>query len=872
MKTLFKLFVGLLWLALMLSYSLQAAVPGVPQSFSATAASASQINLSWKAPTATPALTGYELHRSEDNKSFAKIADIATGTATYQDKNLKGNTTYYYRLYALNRDGKSTAAEDNAKTQVTQTFTLSPPSNLAASSSSPTNIQVNWTNNHSYSKIELRYTTNPNNTGGELLTLNGNTTQYNLTGLDPNTKYYIVLQAFLVIEGGVEYSSIKVGTNATTQNPTPSTPSGLNITGKSDNTIGVSWNAVSGAEGYQLRISDISDFSKGVNTFDINSTTSSYKFTNLLSGNTYWIQIRAKNNFNKVDYWSNWSGSVSTSTDNPPPAAPTGVNATALSSTQIEVKWTDASNNESKFIINRSDQSSSGLWVQVGEVGANSQSFMNNGTQSSKTYYYQVCAVNSGGQNCALSNKVTTPSNPPLPPGKLVVSINGTSASLSWEDAAANETGYEIERKEGNGSFTRIYTSGSFSGTGTFNDTKLNNGTTYCYRVRAVNSDGVSTYSNEACGTTPEATPNAPSNLVASTPNARQVNLSWNNNSGNQTKIEIHRSENNDSFVEVGSIGGSSTTYTDQNLTPNKKYYYKVRALNNGGSSAFSNVAEATTLPEIPKAATGLTSTAVSSSQIDLKWTDNSDNETGFDLERSSDGSNFSGLTSLGAGVVTFQNTGLSASTKYYYRVRAKNSAGVSDWSNIADATTQSLPVTVFAAPTNLRLKSTITVNQIGLEWNDNAVDETGYELVRSQDGVNWNIVKSDIVPNTTEYLDKPVRSGQKYYYKVRAVRNTLFSSYSNVLETVAPLISNISVPMKSAVRAYPNPCVNYITIEGLGGLIVSVEIIGIAGNQVKEWISPNKFSFDVSDLPSGIYLMRIKDEFTATSIKIYKQ
>ncbi|WP_037328819.1 fibronectin type III domain-containing protein, partial [Runella zeae] len=781
MKTLFKLFVGLLWLALMLSYSLQAAVPGVPQSFSATAASASQINLSWKAPTATPALTGYELHRSEDNKSFAKIADIATGTATYQDKNLKGNTTYYYRLYALNKDGKSTAAEDNAKTQVTQTFTLSPPSNLAAASSSPTNIQVNWTNNHSYSKIELRYTTNPNNTGGELLTLNGNTTQYNLTGLEPNTKYYIVLQAFLVIEGGVEYSSIKVGTNATTQNPTPSTPSGLNITGKSDNTIGVSWNAVSGAEGYQLRISDISDFSKGVNTFDINSTTSSYKFTNLLSGNTYWIQIRAKNNFNKVDYWSNWSGSVSTSTDNPPPAAPTGVNATALSSTQIEVKWTDASNNESKFIINRSDQSSSGPWVQVGEVGANSQSFMNNGTQSSKTYYYQVCAVNSGGQNCALSNKVTTPSNPPLPPGKLVVSINGTSASLSWEDAAANETGYEIERKEGNGSFTRIYTSGSFSGTGTFNDTKLNNGTTYCYRVRAVNSDGVSTYSNEACGTTPEATPNAPSNLVASTPNARQVNLSWNNNSANQTKIEIHRSENNDSFVEVGSIDGSSTTYTDQNLTPNKKYYYKVRALNNGGSSAFSNVAEVTTLPEIPKAATGLTATAVSSSQIDLKWTDNSDNETGFDLERSSDGSNFSGLTSLGAGVVTFQNTGLSASTKYYYRVRAKNSAGVSDWSNIADATTQSPPVTVPKAATSLTATA-VSSSQIDLKWTDNSDNETGFDLERSSDGSNFSGLTS-LGAGVVTFQNTGLSASTKYYYRVRAKNSAGVSDWSNIAD-----------------------------------------------------------------------------------------
>ncbi|MDF7818569.1 fibronectin type III domain-containing protein, partial [Runella sp. MFBS21] len=636
MKTLFKLFWGLLWLASLFPFSLQAAVPGVPSGFSATTASTSQINLSWKAPTANPALTGYELLRSEDNKVFAKIADIAAGIISYQDKGLKFNTTYYYRLYALNKDGKSTAAEANAKTQG---FTLDPPSNLAATATSPVAIRVNWSNNYAYSKIELRYTTNSNNTGGQLLSLGGQVTQYDLTSLDPNTKYYISLQAFLQGEG-LDYSSNKVGTNATTQDPTPSSPSGLSITGKTENSIGVAWNAVSGVEGYQLRISDVADFSKGVNTFDVSAL--SYKFTGLLSGHPYWIQVRAKNNVNKVDYWSNWSGSVSTSTDNSPPAAPTGVSATALSSAQIEVKWTDASNNESKFTISRSDQSSNGPWTQVGEVGANSQSFTDNGVQSNKTYYYQVCAVNSGGQNCALSNKVTTPGSPPLPPGKLVVSINGTSASLSWEDAATNETGYEIERKEENGSFARIFTSGNFSGTGTFNDNNLANGKTYCYRVRAVNSEGVSTYSNEACGTTRETPPNTPSNLTATAANSRQINLSWNNNSSSQTKVEIHRSENNNSFVEVGSTGGSSTTYTDQNLSPDKKYFYKVRALNNGGSSDFSNVAEATTLPEIPKAATGLTATAVSSSQIDLKWTDNSDNETGFDLERSTDGSNFS--------------------------------------------------------------------------------------------------------------------------------------------------------------------------------------------------------------------------------------
>jgi hypothetical protein len=79
----------------------------------------------------------------------------------------------------------------------------------------------------------------------------------------------------------------------------------------------------------------------------------------------------------------------------------------------------------------------------------------------------------------------------------------------------------------------------------------------------------------------------------------------------------------------------------------------------------------------------------VSSSQIDLQWQDNSDNEDGFKIERSSDGTNFNQIATVGAGVTTYPNTGLAPSTTYWYRVRAFNAGGDSDYSNVASATTQ---------------------------------------------------------------------------------------------------------------------------------------------------------------------------------------
>jgi len=79
----------------------------------------------------------------------------------------------------------------------------------------------------------------------------------------------------------------------------------------------------------------------------------------------------------------------------------------------------------------------------------------------------------------------------------------------------------------------------------------------------------------------------------------------------------------------------------------------------------------------------------VSSSQINLSWTDNSNNETGFKVERSKNNSHsFSQIATVGANVATYSDTGLSRASTYYYRVRAYNAGGNSAYSNIASATT----------------------------------------------------------------------------------------------------------------------------------------------------------------------------------------
>ncbi len=90
-----------------------------------------------------------------------------------------------------------------------------------------------------------------------------------------------------------------------------------------------------------------------------------------------------------------------------------------------------------------------------------------------------------------------------------------------------------------------------------------------------------------------------------------------------------------------------------------------------------------------PSAPSGLTATAMSCYQINLAWMDNSDNETDFAVERSPDNSVWTHIATTSANVVTYSNLGLSESATYYYRVRAYNVAGYSDYSGSVNATTQ---------------------------------------------------------------------------------------------------------------------------------------------------------------------------------------
>ncbi len=289
-----------------------------------------------------------------------------------------------------------------------------------------------------------------------------------------------------------------------------------------------------------------------------------------------------------------------------------------------------------------------------------------------------------------------TPSPTPLAPSNLTAAIvSASQINLSWVDNSGTENGFRVERCAGAGctNFTQI--AEIAANAAGFNDTGLAASTTYAYRVRAYNDGGNSDYSNSAGATTLVTLPNAPGSLSASAASSSQINLSWSDNSSNESGFRIERCQGSGctNFAQVAQVGAGATVYSDTGLSASTSYIYRVRAFNGGGDSAYSNISQATTSAPLspPAAPTALKASAASTTQINLTWVDNSGNEDGFKIERCTDSGckNFVQVAQVGSNSKSFSNTGLVANTMYVYRVRAFNAAGDSAYSSSASARTR---------------------------------------------------------------------------------------------------------------------------------------------------------------------------------------
>lgn len=193
-----------------------------------------------------------------------------------------------------------------------------------------------------------------------------------------------------------------------------------------------------------------------------------------------------------------------------------------------------------------------------------------------------------------------------------------------------------------------------------------------------------------------------------------------------------------------------------------------------------------TTPPPVPPATpSNLSATAASSTQINLTWADNANNETAQYVERCAGAgcTNFTQIASLAADVTSYNDTALTPATSYSYRVRAHSAAGDSTYSNITTASTaSSVPVAAPAAPSGLT-SAAISRSKIVLSWIDNAVDEQNYliERCKGSNCTNFNKIAT-IGANATSYSDNNLTRNTNYSYRVQASNVVGKSAFSNTL------------------------------------------------------------------------------------------
>ncbi|MDD8019584.1 MAG: SBBP repeat-containing protein [Acidobacteriota bacterium] len=281
-----------------------------------------------------------------------------------------------------------------------------------------------------------------------------------------------------------------------------------------------------------------------------------------------------------------------------PPARPVNLRKTSASQTEISLAWNDTSENEDGFKLERKTSSTS--WAQIASLGPNVTVYTDSGLNEGTSYFYRVKAYNNAGES-AYSNELNVLTTPAAPANLTAEVINERKVNLSWQDKSGGEEGFRLERKAGSGNWGTVATLPA--NTTAYSDTTVVETTTYTYRVFAFNAGGDSPSSNEVSVTTPALTiPLAPSDLQATPLSYSQVRLSWTDNSFNEEGFKIERKEGSGgTYQQVGTTGEGVTTYNDSGLAEMTAYYYRVRAFNAAGNSAYSNEATVTTPENKPK-------------------------------------------------------------------------------------------------------------------------------------------------------------------------------------------------------------------------------------------------------------------------------
>lgn len=369
----------------------------------------------------------------------------------------------------------------------------------------------------------------------------------------------------------------------------------------------------------------------------------------------------------------------------------------------------------------------------------------------------------------------------PEAPATLAAEFTSPTASKITWSAVENATQYRIERALGSGNFTIINT--ITADTNTYSDSGLTTNANYRYRVSAINSAGVSDPSPVA-SVTPQIATNlaAPTEFGATKTAPNKIKLTW---SGTTVSVAVLIQRSTDggiTWTDHATIPGNMHEYQD---TVSRSTLYSYR-LQSKTFSAVSVYTGSVSLLTPPAEVTSLLRTAVTTTSSTLQWVP-VPGATGYVIEQSAEGGDWTEVATAGAGESTVTVTGLDAGTVYTYRISATNAGGSSG------TTTVNGVLTISDTPQAPSLSAVDGALAVKITF-DAVKGAASYVVERKSDGFDWGLL-TELDGDETEYTDVQVLAGETYSYRIKAVNESGPSEYSNAA----------SIPI-TAAGAIPTP------------------------------------------------------------------
>ncbi len=581
------------------------------------------VSLSWNAVTDAGA---YKVeYRRSGSISWLHAGYVYSSTSDTVD-GLDCNTSYYFQVRARGDGSPYSYTYGNPSSSVSETTDACPvpvapaPTGLTVTSDTDDSVSLSWnavTDAGAY-KVEYRRS-------GSISWLHAgyvySSTSDTVDGLDCNTSYYFQVRA----RGdgspySYTYGNPSSSVSETTDACVAPAPTGLRVTSDTDDSVSLSWNAVTDAHYYKVeyRRSSSSSWLHASYTFGTSRTVSG------LDPNTaYDFQVRARGDGSPYSYtYGSPSTSVSRTTDPPTAPAPTGLRATASTETSVSLSWNDVTDAGAYKVEYR--RSSSISWLHAGYVYSSTSDTVD-GLDCDTSYDFQVRARGDGSPysytygNPSSGVSETTdacpvPAPPPAPQNLTGASGPGRGeASLNW-DTVAEATGYKVEQRKRRtfapflhtwvdlGSEVTIIGSSAVVRNLSVNDAKR-------FRVKALNSDVESVPSNEVEVTL--APPLAPANVASSSVDHGEIQIMW-DAVLDATGYVVEQHKNVfigsdwrelpfDSFTVTTPLrSGNRFSAIVRGLTPGDTYKHRVKAVGVQGTSDPSSEVETQVLDERP--------------------------------------------------------------------------------------------------------------------------------------------------------------------------------------------------------------------------------------------------------------------------------